>query len=65
MGHQLSDKNPNIADLSDQHRPTKLGEMFSGLYDDEYTDAFEEINTGNDKQTCQKLLDLLMVYIVP
>lgn len=60
MGHKLSDKNPNIADLSDQNRPTKLGEMFSALYDDEYTDAFEEIGTGNDKYTCKRLLDLLM-----
>ena len=61
MGHKLSDKNPNIADLSDQSRPTKLGEMFSTLYDDQYTDAFEEICTGNDRETCKKLLDLLMV----
>lgn len=33
--------NPNIADLSDENRPTKLGEMYSELYDNEWTDAIE------------------------
>lgn len=63
MGHQLADSNPNITDLSDQNRPTKIGEMFASLYDDEYTNAFEEIDVdySSNKETCGTLLDLLMV----
>jgi len=34
-------QNPNIVDLSDKHRPTKLAEVFSEIYDNEWTDAFE------------------------
>jgi len=40
-GDKLRENNPNIADLSDQNRPTKLAEMFSELYDNVWTDAFE------------------------
>ncbi|XP_056012440.1 uncharacterized protein LOC125679542 isoform X2 [Ostrea edulis] len=40
-GQQLTDGNPNIADLSDTHRPTRLGEMYSQLFDDEWSEAFE------------------------
>ncbi|XP_056012439.1 enolase-phosphatase E1-like isoform X2 [Ostrea edulis] len=38
---QLTEGNPNIADLSDTHRPTRLGEMYSQLFDDEWSEAFE------------------------
>ncbi|KAL4230296.1 hypothetical protein ACF0H5_010680 [Mactra antiquata] len=37
---KLRDNNPNIADLNDQCRPTKLAEMYSELYDNEWTDAY-------------------------
>lgn len=33
--------NPDIADLSDTNRPTKLAERFSELYDNEWTEAFD------------------------
>lgn len=33
---QLTEGNPNIADVSDTHRPTRLGEMYSQLFDDEW-----------------------------
>ncbi|KAK3607028.1 hypothetical protein CHS0354_020458 [Potamilus streckersoni] len=39
----LHDNNPNIADLSDPNRPTKLAERFSALYSNEHTDTFEEL----------------------
>ncbi|XP_062601177.1 uncharacterized protein LOC134262871 [Saccostrea cucullata] len=40
---QLTEGNPNIADLSDTHRPTRLGEMYSQLFDDEWSEAFEAL----------------------
>nr|XP_022325312.1 uncharacterized protein LOC111125625 [Crassostrea virginica] len=40
---QLTEENPNIADLSDTHRPTRLGEMYSQLFDDEWSEAFEAL----------------------
>ncbi|XP_052280056.1 uncharacterized protein LOC127877832 [Dreissena polymorpha] len=41
LGAKLQDNNPNIADLSDPNRPTKLAEQFSGLYDDDWTNSYE------------------------
>lgn len=41
MGAKLTDNNPNIADLSDKNRPTKLAEKYQELYDNQWTDAFE------------------------
>ncbi|XP_052794434.1 uncharacterized protein LOC128227704 [Mya arenaria] len=35
----LKQGNPDIADLSDDNRPTNLGQNFKGLYEDEWTDA--------------------------
>lgn len=35
--------NPDIADLSNDNRPTKLAEKFSQLYDDAWTDSLEEL----------------------
>ncbi|XP_052226188.1 early endosome antigen 1-like isoform X3 [Dreissena polymorpha] len=52
MGQQLTDNNPNITDLSDKNRPTKLSERFSELYDNEWTDAFEVLGSiYNDERT--------------
>ncbi|XP_053389972.1 uncharacterized protein LOC128552918 [Mercenaria mercenaria] len=42
VGANIMNDNPNITDLSDENRPTKLSEKFSELYDNEWTDAFEE-----------------------
>jgi hypothetical protein len=42
VGANIMHDNPNITDLSDENRPTKLSEKFSELYDNEWTDAFEE-----------------------
>lgn len=39
----MKSNNPAIADLSDQNRPSKLAEKFSELYDNEWTDAAEEM----------------------
>ena len=40
MGAKLRDNNPAITDLNDPNRPMKIGEQFSGVYENEWTDAF-------------------------
>ena len=59
MGQKLTDNNPNIADLSDRNRPTKLAERYVELYDNQWTDAFEIIYNNNDNETIGLLLHLL------
>ncbi|KAK3602849.1 hypothetical protein CHS0354_026408 [Potamilus streckersoni] len=39
-GNKMSDANPDITDLSDPYRPTKLAEMFKEVYNEEWTEAF-------------------------
>jgi hypothetical protein len=59
-----TDGNANIADLSDGNRPTKLGEQFSELYDNEWTDAFAHLikdNKRTEKEACKVLLSILCV----
>ncbi|XP_045187362.1 uncharacterized protein LOC123545122 [Mercenaria mercenaria] len=36
--------NPDIADLSDTNRPTKIAERFSEMYDNEWTEVFEALS---------------------
>lgn len=62
MGHKLTDNNPNIADLSDRDRPTKLAEKFAELYDNQWSDAFEELQKSfsSDEQIIEILLEILM-----
>ncbi|KAH3838973.1 hypothetical protein DPMN_112391 [Dreissena polymorpha] len=58
------DNNPNIADLSDMNRPTKLAERFSELYDNEWTDCFEVLGKrpgSTEKDTIQILLNVCLV----
>lgn len=60
---QLTTNNPNIADLSDRNRPTKLGEKFEQLYDNEWSEAFEylkEIPMDED-QILKTLVDISRV----
>lgn len=42
-GARLTDNNPNITDLNDPNRPVKLGERLGKIYDDEWTDAMQEL----------------------
>ncbi|XP_048776926.2 uncharacterized protein LOC125681061 isoform X3 [Ostrea edulis] len=60
-GDKLRLNNPGIADLSDENRPNKLGEKFSELYDNEWTEAYESLdNAGlNEEEIIKKLLDIL------
>lgn len=61
MGQKLTDNNPNVADLSDVNRPTKLAEKYTELYDNQWTDAFEKINNGDDRKTIEFLKFILLV----
>ena len=56
-GHKLTDGNPEIADLSDSFRPTKIAEQFRQLYDDEWTRAFEDLDEKFKKE--EEIIDLL------
>ncbi|XP_065930929.1 uncharacterized protein [Magallana gigas] len=48
-GSKLTSNNPDIADLSDDNRPTKLAEKFGQLYDDAWTDSLEELTDVETK----------------
>ncbi|XP_062588798.1 uncharacterized protein LOC134250449 [Saccostrea cucullata] len=49
---QLTQGNPNIADLSDKNRPTKIGEKFALVYDDQWSEAFEALKEeGKTEET--------------
>ncbi|KAK3602820.1 hypothetical protein CHS0354_026371 [Potamilus streckersoni] len=64
MGQQMLEGNPSITDLSDQNRPSKLGEMYSELYDNEWTDAFETLTETfklDDTKAIELLLKILLV----
>jgi hypothetical protein len=60
--------NSAISDLSDPRRPHKISEMFSEIYDNQWTDAFEclglEAKSGgvqNERVIIKRLLDIVMV----
>lgn len=59
--------NPEITDLSDENRPTVLGERLKRVYEDEWTDAFEFLTEKREEklteeQTIDILFSLLKVY---
>jgi hypothetical protein len=59
----LTDNNPQIADLSNKDRPTKLAERFQELYDNQWTDAYDIIDKsvrGSEENTISKLLNILL-----
>ncbi|XP_062621111.1 uncharacterized protein LOC134282721 [Saccostrea cucullata] len=59
---QLLEGNPNIADLSDANRPTKLSEKFNNVYDNEWSDAFEELQESGKSD--EEIIKLLMEIII-
>lgn len=58
-GAKMSHENPDIADLSDPYRPTKIAEMFSELYDNQWTDGFAALAKHGDERAIQTLMSLL------
>ncbi|XP_071127873.1 uncharacterized protein [Mytilus edulis] len=61
MGTKLRDNNPAITDLNDPNRPMKLGDQFSELYENEWTDAFSDImDCTNLKLSEIETIDVLL-----
>lgn len=65
-GRRLTDNNPDITDLSDTNRPTKLAERYSELYDNEWTEAFSHLQTcdaykNSEEEIISTLLEMLKV----
>jgi hypothetical protein len=60
-GKTLEDNNP-IAELSDPNRPTKLGEFYSELYDNEWTNALDVLHlNGHDEDIAIETLKLTLL----
>ncbi|XP_061185377.1 uncharacterized protein LOC133193446 isoform X1 [Saccostrea echinata] len=59
--NSLMYNNPSIADLSDKNRPTKLGERFGQLYDNEWSEAYEtlKISIPSEKIVYSILADVV------
>ncbi|XP_053400028.1 uncharacterized protein LOC123557689 isoform X2 [Mercenaria mercenaria] len=57
--------NPDITDLSDQNRPSNLGENFRELYDNEWTDAFEFLTeeNGETRREDEEAIDTLYAML--
>lgn len=53
-GSLPTDNNPNITDLNDPNRPTKLAEKLGKIYDDEWTDAVQNLEQKKSKRKEQK-----------
>ena len=62
-GNKLMDRNSAITDLSDPNRPMRLGERFSEIYDNEWTDAFVKLTEvhEDEKARVQILLNTAQV----
>ncbi|XP_052674302.1 centromere protein F-like isoform X3 [Crassostrea angulata] len=61
-GAKLTESNPYITDLSDPNRPEKIGEQFSELYDNLWTDVFEKLSGTcklSERDSIQTLLQIL------
>lgn len=61
-GAKLTESNPYITDLSDPNRPEKIGEQFSELYDNLWTDVFEKLSGTcklSERDSIQTLLHIL------
>jgi hypothetical protein len=63
-GAKLTSGNARIQDLSDVNRPQKLAEKYSELYDNEWTDALEEIQENEDLDEKESVLQLLELFKV-
>lgn len=63
-GARLKSNNPAIADLSDQNRPSKLAEKFSELYDNEWTDATEELKgLIKSKEKSEEEMEIIVIKL--
>ncbi|KAL3879323.1 hypothetical protein ACJMK2_031623, partial [Sinanodonta woodiana] len=60
---RLTHENVNIVDLSDVDCPTKLQEVYSELYDNEWTDAFEELTRDGNATENEAIMILLKILV--
>ena len=63
-GAKLTDNNPNITDLSDENRPTKLAEKYCELYDNEWTEAFAFLTEHSEKTEEDAIRILIESFVV-
>ena len=65
--NRLRDQNPGITDLSDPNRPLKLAEKVSELYDNEWTNAIENLEAMNvpEEKGIRILLKIIQASFYP
>lgn len=63
-GSRLTENNPSITNLGDPNRPMKIAEMYSELYDNEWTDMMDKFEKGKKKQNATKVLQALYSTLV-
>ena len=63
--NRLRDQNPGITDLSDPNRPLKLAEKVSELYDNEWTNAIENLEAidVSEEKGIRILLKIIQVSL--
>ncbi|XP_052244890.1 uncharacterized protein LOC127854019 isoform X2 [Dreissena polymorpha] len=64
MGRKLTDNNPAIADLNDVNRPQNLGQRYSELYDNQWTDAFGSLQKDPSFEDERQIFDMLLNVLV-
>lgn len=70
-GNKMTEGNPNIANLGDPNRPTKIAEVYSEIYDNEWTDTLDcclkklgkEYSEDDALQALNKTLIVNIIYI--
>ncbi|XP_076117728.1 uncharacterized protein LOC143085329 [Mytilus galloprovincialis] len=63
-GSRLTEGNPSITNLGDPNRPMKIAEMYSELYDNEWTDIMDKFENGKKKPKGPKVLQALYSTLV-
>ncbi|XP_060600428.1 uncharacterized protein LOC132753897 isoform X3 [Ruditapes philippinarum] len=64
ISNRVRDNNPDIVDLSDPNRPEKIAGMYSELYSNQWTDAYEVLEStfkNNENKIFQFLVDILKI----
>lgn len=64
VGDKVMDNGQDKADLSDPFRPTRIGQDFSDLFDNEWSDAFEEMAFKDDDCKVRFLLLIMEVSLM-
>ncbi|MDP0563005.1 MAG: hypothetical protein QS721_12040 [Candidatus Endonucleobacter sp. (ex Gigantidas childressi)] len=63
-GKRLNDNNPEIANLGDPARPTKVSDKFAAMYDNEWTDLQFELTDGATPFTDTKFVEMINEYVL-